>query len=89
MTRTTTRTALLLAALAAAFLAGRVTAPDPAALADDDEQEPPRWPVLDVTDGDTLDVRYRPPEPIEETLRLLNIDTASGATPDTTPPQKP
>jgi len=32
-------------------------------------------PVVRVIDGDTLIVRYRPPGPMDERVRLLNVDT--------------
>jgi len=37
--------------------------------------EPQVWPVVNIVDGDTLDILYQPPFPIEERLRLIQVDT--------------
>jgi len=62
----TTRAAILVFLLAAAFLAGRLTAPRPS-------YRPSNiCPVLRVVDGDTVKVRYAGEE---QSVRLLRVNT--------------
>ena len=41
----------------------------------DASPDPQLWPVVHIVDGDTLDILYQPPFPIEERLRLIQVDT--------------
>ena len=36
---------------------------------------PQLWPVVNIVDGDTLDILYQPPYPVEERVRLIQVNT--------------